>query len=439
MNTEKHRQGTEAQRDEGAKCKAAPIPRVPIPSGSGVVAAITVLLLMTGHALAQPCGGYEVTAIIQTPVDCGFGFDITTGLGLNDDGAVVGFYWCSGWEHKEAFVWTAEEGFVTLERPQGVSSAIAEDINDAGIICGTAAVSGLGSRGFIYGYEGDQFTILDIPPGGNTSVARGINSAGGIVGFWGDIVNGPFPQAFIWRDGETIDIHPDFGTVKSRALDINADGLVTGWMGDSQLNEARAFVWDNGKVTQLPPLPDGITSEGWSLNCRLDVVGRGRFFDPRLDATVWRAFAFVNGEPFHIDALPGTSHSNALDINNAQTVVGASNSRAFIWQDGLLTDLNDLIKPSFNGDVYLASGINQAGQIAGSATTDLGDLVAVLLTPIEGAAGDLNNDCQVGVKDLLMLLGNWGPCDNCENCPADLNADWVVGVADLLILLGNWG
>ena len=31
----------------------------------------------SGHA--QPCGGYEVTAIIQTPVDCGFGFDITTG------------------------------------------------------------------------------------------------------------------------------------------------------------------------------------------------------------------------------------------------------------------------------------------------------------------------------------------------------------------------
>ena len=88
---------------------------------SNLAMGMVQFLLLAAPVTAQiPCGGYEVTAIIQTPVDCGFGFDITTGLGLNDHGAVVGFYWCSGWEHEEAFVWTAEEGFVTLERPQGV-------------------------------------------------------------------------------------------------------------------------------------------------------------------------------------------------------------------------------------------------------------------------------------------------------------------------------
>ena len=53
--------------------------------------------------------------------------------------------------------------------------------------------------------------------------------------------------------------------------------------------------------------------------------------------------------------------------------------------------------------------------------------------------GDLDGDGNVGVIDLLILLGNWGPCADCNDCPADLDGDCSVGVADLLILLGNWG
>ncbi len=55
------------------------------------------------------------------------------------------------------------------------------------------------------------------------------------------------------------------------------------------------------------------------------------------------------------------------------------------------------------------------------------------------ALGDLDGDGSVGVKDLLILLGDWGPCADCDDCPADLDGDCSVGVADLLILLGNWG
>lgn len=57
----------------------------------------------------------------------------------------------------------------------------------------------------------------------------------------------------------------------------------------------------------------------------------------------------------------------------------------------------------------------------------------------EFPVGDLDFDGQVGVPDLLILLGNWGPCDDCSNCPADLDGDCTVGVKDLLTLLGNWG
>ena len=49
---------------------------------------------------------------------------------------------------------------------------------------------------------------------------------------------------------------------------------------------------------------------------------------------------------------------------------------------------------------------------------------------------DLDCDGAVGVKDLLILLGTWGPCDGCL---ADLDGDHSVGVKDLLSLLGEWG
>ena len=53
--------------------------------------------------------------------------------------------------------------------------------------------------------------------------------------------------------------------------------------------------------------------------------------------------------------------------------------------------------------------------------------------------GDVNGDGKVDVLDLLIVLGDWGPCPPPpEECPADINGDGVVDVLDLLIVLGNW-
>ncbi|MEE8154935.1 MAG: hypothetical protein V3T53_08225 [Phycisphaerales bacterium] len=53
--------------------------------------------------------------------------------------------------------------------------------------------------------------------------------------------------------------------------------------------------------------------------------------------------------------------------------------------------------------------------------------------------GDLNGDGTVGAADLLILLANWGPCGDCDDCIADIDGDCTVGASDLLILLVNWG
>ena len=52
--------------------------------------------------------------------------------------------------------------------------------------------------------------------------------------------------------------------------------------------------------------------------------------------------------------------------------------------------------------------------------------------------GDVNGDGVVGISDFLLLLSAWGPCGECNACPADLDGDCQVGIHDLLILLAAW-
>lgn len=53
----------------------------------------------------------------------------------------------------------------------------------------------------------------------------------------------------------------------------------------------------------------------------------------------------------------------------------------------------------------------------------------------EAIPGDLNGDGVINVADLLLLLADWGFCND---CPADLNDDNLVNVLDLLALLSAW-
>ena len=402
-------------------------------------AAIVVLLGLTGKALAQPCGGYEVTAIIQTPVDCGFGFDITTGLGLNDDGAVVGFYWCSGWEHKEAFVWTAEEGFVTLERPQGVSSAIAVDVNEDGVICGTLHVFGVGDRGFVY--DNGEWTILppvvDVP--GGRSSAAAINNAGTVVGKR-SLTKDPTPQnAYIWSADEGF---TDLGVMKggvSRATGVTEGGDVVGSTGGLALPGQEAFVWQDGELTLLGYIPQGISSWAIAVSSHGKIAGGGLMDPDKSDLPGQPAF-WDDGRWELLGVLPGCDIGGSRDVNDHGMVVGSctepdNTKRAFVWAMGRMFDLNDLVPKALDISLQRAKGINDAGQIVTDGDDEAGENVSFLLTPTVPPLGDLDGDCIVGVIDLLILLAEWGQRDS----PADLNGDGIVGVKDLLILLGNWG
>ena len=106
------------------------------------------------------------------------------------------------------------------------------------------------------------------------------------------------------------------------------------------------------------------------------------------------------------------------DINGSEAAAGA----IVVFDDGT----GDGPALFVGGDFLIAGGISSQH-------------IAKWIVCVDIIPGDLDGDGSVGVKDLLILLGSWGPCADCNDCIADLDDDCTVGVADLLILLENWG
>lgn len=311
------------------------------------------LLAAAGPVAAQiPCG-YEVTAIIQAPECPPFGYPPILPSELNELGWVVGHVISCVIDPDVAFLWTPEGGLEAIPMPPQTSQSHALAISGSKVVGWFANSNEVGILGFLYDFETDQFTNLGTLPGGNWSEARAINSAGEIVGFWGDTVQGPSPLAFIWREGEMIDIHPDFGTPRSDTNDINNNGLVTGWMGTSLGTDARAFIWDDGKVTELPPIPGGFTSKGNRINTRRQLAITGKFDNDHPLGFISGGFLWEKGRWTDLGMLPGYDSMALTGLNDAGQIVGWSRDiqngehpdTGFMWQGGMMTNLNDLIPP----------------------------------------------------------------------------------------------
>jgi probable HAF family extracellular repeat protein len=88
--------------------------------------------------------------------------------------------------------------------------------------------------------------------------------------------------------------------------------------------------------------------------------------------TTTHAVLWQNGAITDLGVLPGDVSSISQDINARCQVVGLScdsggNCRAFLWDHGVMIDLNSLIPSDSPLYLYQAEGINDRGEIAGSA------------------------------------------------------------------------
>jgi probable HAF family extracellular repeat protein len=190
---------------------------------------------------------------------------------------------------------------------------------------------------------------------GTNSYAQGINNRGQVVGYW---ESSDGAHAFLYEKGKVTDLGLLGGSgVNNYALSINNLGQVVGF--SESTNGAVAFVYQNGNVANLGTFGSS-GSYAFGINDGGQIVGhvatdRGA-----------RAFLYNNGVVTGLGTLGGTN-SFAYGVNNALQVAGSSlkndnvTTHAFIWQNGVIRDLNQLLPYNSGWELKEAHGINDFG------------------------------------------------------------------------------
>jgi len=324
--------------------------------------------------------------------------------GVNNRGWVTGDANLAGDQNEHAVLWL--DGVITdLGTLGGPNSSVPLPTrDDRGFVVGVAqitevdplgefwgttfvctpSVSCQGWQNLLRGFVWKNGVMTGLPTlGGNNSGALGVNNRGQIVGGAETANQDPNcvpPQvldikAVVWGPNpgqmEVLPVFP--GDSAAVALAINDTGQVVGSSGPCQgppsgLALRHAVLWQHDTVTDLGSLGGVMLNAANAINNLGQVVGQS---DLPGD-TFTHAFFWHKGIMTDLGTLPGDSNSIAYDINDKGQVVGVScdvnfNCRPFLWDDGVMADLNTLIPP--NSPLYLTfgAGINDRGEISGSA------------------------------------------------------------------------
>jgi len=314
----------------------------------------------------------------------GLGPAISRAFALNEKGQTAGVSWDSIsdspdpvnlWEW--ATIWNRLSGGTRLEPPPPGVTSRAEGINDGGSVVGSFCPTQGDSRTWRrHGFVSHKGSMTDLRPilGTEYSAAFDINNAGKVVGEAGLYLGtaedpGQLSVPFVY-DVEA-GSPPLFPLGKppghdgiQRAMSINNHGAVVGvggtpergflYTGDSLMGDSLIYL-DNSDVSEISD--------------------SGLIAGAILQGAHWVAAVYDTNdsqpkfEP--IGHLPGHTYSTARSINDKGEVVGISQvslgntmSRGFLYQDGVMTDLNDLIPAGSGWVLDTGLAINNAGEIA---------------------------------------------------------------------------
>lgn len=241
-------------------------------------------------------------------------------------------------------------------------------------------------------WENGEIHQLPTFPGGNNGFATGANNKRHVVGWAENSVHDSTcvsPQklqfrAALWKldTGEMKELLP-FGTdPTSAATAINDRDQVVGISGIcntavGSYSAAHAVMWDRGTVIHLGNLGGIAWNTPMAINQSGDVVGFSNI--SAADANRFNAHAFLWTKRKGIEdlgTLPGDTLSQALGINDKRQIVGIScttgfaSCRAFLWENGVMTDVNELVESEDTPHLYTANDINEHGHITGYAVDD---------------------------------------------------------------------
>ncbi|KXK38599.1 MAG: hypothetical protein UZ16_OP3001000680 [Candidatus Hinthialibacteria bacterium OLB16] len=299
----------------------------------------------------------------------------TKGYGINEDGQVVGASQIGSYMH--AFLW--DDGTMTNLGALGAYGSWAYDINDAGQVVGGSYV-GTEFHSHAFLWQNGNMQDLGTLGGGPDSYAFEINDSGQAVGSACCVPDQYITHAVLWGSGGIVDLG-DLDPVwpnHSFAYGVNNAGQVVGQSTTADaLQLGHAFLWQNGAMQDLGTL-GGDLSEAWAINENGQVVGGSKLTDnTTVHAILW------DGALQDLGALTFTN-SIAYDINDKGQVVGALKtgqiSHAFVWANGQMQDLNNLIPSNSGWVLQEARAINNKGKIVGFGTIN-GQARAFLLSP----------------------------------------------------------
>lgn len=242
--------------------------------------------------------------------------------------------------------------------------------------------------------------IMALPTlGGNNGEAAAINNRGQIVGISETTVADPGCPAgkqpgttvlpVMWEKGEIRALPTLPGEPDGFAQGLNNQGQAVGATGTCTSFAIHAVLWENGQAFQLPDF--GLAGgDAYAINDHGQIVGYVSSPDgTTIFPTVWLDGA--HSAPTNMGILPGDGAAFATGINNRAQVVGSTFnsvgwSHGFLWQNGVLTDLNTLNPDASHLYIVAASNINERGQISGMAKVltgpDANNIHAILLTPV---------------------------------------------------------
>jgi len=238
--------------------------------------------------------------------------------------------------------------FIDLRLLTGPGSR-ALDLNNAGQVMGTMGVKDDAQALFLY--DDGAIKVLSVP-GDPRASAFAMNDLGQIVGRARYGVGAP---PFLYADGEITRL-PTFGGSWGEAMDINNRGQI---VGDAMASDnCHAFLYTDGVMHDIGALLPYDFSTALAVNEAGQVVGT---YASSYSAG-WYGFLYEDGRVIDLGHLGDRQYAVANDINDAGQVIGKADA-PFLWSDGVMVDLNDLVDPALGLRLVTAEAINNRGQI----------------------------------------------------------------------------
>jgi probable HAF family extracellular repeat protein len=270
-------------------------------------------------------------------------------IGINAPGHIVGAACVPGETGLHAFLFRNKRA-IDLGTFGGTGAG-ADVVNRTDQIAGVYDLA----DGSIHAYFWAKKNWTEIPSlGGSRTYTFGINSSGVVTG-QSDVSNDLDPilltppvHGYQWSNGVVTDFGQIFGSNFNYGNGINDAGVIVGaadLIGDTA---AHAFLWNQGSVEDITPY-DNIVAWGIGINNNNEVVGSWGTFDGFLS----------DGPPIYTMACP---------------------CLAFLWQNGSLFFLNDLVPAGWN--LSAASSINERGDIVAQGQFNGGPFQLLLLKQI---------------------------------------------------------